>query len=350
MTTPDNVIPFTGFEPPKANYFKVPNKFWDIEDLTVHERMVLLYILRHTWGYQEFGIYKAITTDEFQHGRKERDGKRQDKGCGVSRGGISNALSTLAKKGYILVETDTSDLARIKKSYMLNMAQSSVHQMNAEFTERTQGSSGDNRTEKETIERNQEKEKKKKEPTPAPMAHPDKTTSPFADTSNKGLFGMVSKHSFKFQEGQKIPDPTAKRIGRVIKSLMQLDPIPSVAEMARVYQYDREVKSNISTPKGESTLVELVQEFRQASDYKQYISDRDRVLSSTDSVSSAPPTMAAIDAALYHAPSPDWIAAQPDYGTPEENAELDRMFADLVTSKRSTKLVGKIPPTLRDVS
>jgi hypothetical protein len=54
--------------------------------------------------------------------------------------------------------------------------------------------------------------------------------------------------------------------------------------------------------------------------------------------------------ALDHKHAPEWIAAQPDYGTPEENTALDRMFADLVTSKRSTKLVGKIPPTLRDVS
>jgi hypothetical protein len=150
MTTPDNVISFAGFKPPEANYFKVPNMFWDIEDLTIHERFVLLYILRHTWGYQEFGIYKAITIDEFQNGRKTSDGKRMDKGCGVSRGAISQALTALASKGYILIETNTNDLARVKKSYMLNMAKDSVHQMNAEFTTRTQSSSSGNRTEKET--------------------------------------------------------------------------------------------------------------------------------------------------------------------------------------------------------
>lgn len=171
MTVPDNPIPFTGFEPPKTNFFKVPNIFWDIEDLTVHERFVLLYILRHTWGYQEFGIYKRITIDEFQNGRKTHDGNRMDKGCGVSRGGISNALTRLAELGYILVDVDASDPARIKKSYTLNMMKDSVQLMNAEFTGRTQSSSDGNRTEKETTERNLEKETKKE------SLSPDKATS-----------------------------------------------------------------------------------------------------------------------------------------------------------------------------
>lgn len=158
---------FEGWEKPQSNYFKVPNEFWLIEDLTPHERMVLLYILRHTWGFQEFDIMKPITIDEFQHGRKEIDGKRMDKGCGVSRGGISQALKSLEEKGYIQVMTDVSDPARVKKHYMLNMVKDSVHQMNTAFTPRTQRSSGDNRTEKETIERNLEKEK---ESTPLPPA------------------------------------------------------------------------------------------------------------------------------------------------------------------------------------
>lgn len=149
---------FAGWEKPESNFFKVPNEFWQIEDLTVHERMVLLYILRHTWGFQEYGVMKNITIDEFQHGRKTGD-ERMDKGCGVSRGGISQALASLEAKGYIQVMTDVSDPARVKKHYMLNMQQDSVHGMNTAFTPRTQRSRGDNRTEKETIERNLEKEK-----------------------------------------------------------------------------------------------------------------------------------------------------------------------------------------------
>jgi hypothetical protein len=154
----ENASQFAGWEKPQSNYFKVPNEFWLIEDLSPHERMVLLYILRHTWGFQEFDVMKQITIDEFQHGRKSGD-ERIDKGCGVSRGGISQALASLEKKGYIQVMTDVSDPARVKKHYMLNMSKDSVHEMNTAFTTRTQRSRGDNRTEKETIERHLEKEK-----------------------------------------------------------------------------------------------------------------------------------------------------------------------------------------------
>lgn len=215
MTTPDNVIPFAGFKPPEANYFKVPNMFWDIEDLTIHERFVLLYILRHTWGYQEFGIYKAITIDEFQNGRKTSDGKRMDKGCGVSRGAISQALTALSSKGYILIETDASDLARVKKSYMLNMAKDSVHMMNAEFIERTQSSSSGNRTEKETIER--------KILPPTPM-QPEKVEKQGAIASTElQAMKLVSRQLKAYGDGAE----------RVAKALLNLndDPNKNVGNM-----------------------------------------------------------------------------------------------------------------------
>jgi len=34
----------------------------------------VLYILRHTWGFQDTS--KRITSDEFEHGRKRIDGTR----------------------------------------------------------------------------------------------------------------------------------------------------------------------------------------------------------------------------------------------------------------------------------
>ena len=38
------------------------------------ELKVVQYVLRHTWGYQEYGIKKRITIDEFISGRRRRDG------------------------------------------------------------------------------------------------------------------------------------------------------------------------------------------------------------------------------------------------------------------------------------
>ena len=37
---------------------------------SLSEMKVIYYILRHTWGYQEYDTPKTITLDEFEHGRK----------------------------------------------------------------------------------------------------------------------------------------------------------------------------------------------------------------------------------------------------------------------------------------
>jgi hypothetical protein len=122
----------------------------------------------------------------------------------------------------------------------------------------------------------------------------------------------------------------------------KLDVPMNHTELKAYRQWYQTVYSDRTMVKKPIKINSSVQEWRTSSEYQAYIKQSESV-----NVSSAPvPTMTALD----HKPSPDWIAAQPDYGTPEENAELDRMIADLVASKRSTKLVGKIPPTLRDVS
>jgi hypothetical protein len=198
-----------------------------------------------------------------------------------------------------------------------------------------------------TTENTAEITTEKKEPTLAPMAHPDKTTSPFADTSYKGLYAVIAKYSFKFQEGEKIPKSSATRIGGVVKGVMELEPTPTVAELIRVYRYDRDVHSDISVPNQAATIINIVKEFRQASDYKQYLSDRDRVLSSLDTVSSAPaPTAAAIDAALYHNPPQAVIDAAPEYPmSPEEQIAWDEAQAKILAMiNRGKKQPPRMPP------
>lgn len=140
---------FQGFDRPESNWFKVPNDFWDFAELTVHERILLLYILRHTWGFSEYDEPKKITVDEFMNGRKRSDGTRIDKGCQMSRGAVSQGLTRLGNLGYLEITTDDSDAARVKKYYRLKMSDTviqgspnehRVHQMNTEFTIRTQSS------------------------------------------------------------------------------------------------------------------------------------------------------------------------------------------------------------------
>jgi hypothetical protein len=66
---------FDGFEPPFQNWVKLPNAFIEeLPKLSGAEIKVLLYLIRHTWGYQEFGKLKHISQDGFANGRKLSNG------------------------------------------------------------------------------------------------------------------------------------------------------------------------------------------------------------------------------------------------------------------------------------
>ena len=110
---------FKGFSPPRENWSKLPHEFIDAMPLveTGGEMKVILYILRHTWGYQN--DERKITLDEFEHGRKRRDGTRIDRGTGLTRTTIVNGIRRAVKHGFIVVEVDTRDKARTKKYYAL---------------------------------------------------------------------------------------------------------------------------------------------------------------------------------------------------------------------------------------
>jgi len=156
--------PFDGFDVPTQNWSKLPHSL--IACLPMFAKRpcalaVLIYILRHTWGYQEFGVYKHITIDEIQHGRKDQNGDRLDNGVGYSRPAIREALQWLEAEGFLDVEIDSQDKARIKKYYRLHMkvegnsvtpGGNSVTPEGNSVTPR--GKLSYPRTEKDTLERN----------------------------------------------------------------------------------------------------------------------------------------------------------------------------------------------------
>ncbi|MGL4650272.1 MAG: hypothetical protein ACRC1H_12770, partial [Caldilineaceae bacterium] len=78
-------IPFGGFERPQQNFFRLPNDWTDLTAAmgSLAELKVVEYVLRHTWGYHEFGIGKRISLNEFMYGRRLADGSRMDKGTGL---------------------------------------------------------------------------------------------------------------------------------------------------------------------------------------------------------------------------------------------------------------------------
>lgn len=84
---------------------------------------MVLYLFRHTWGFQEFDKPKKLTTDEFMKGRKKKDGTRLDDGTGLSDRGVKNGLAEAIKHGYIVYHVDDSDKGRIKKYYMIKVFQ-----------------------------------------------------------------------------------------------------------------------------------------------------------------------------------------------------------------------------------
>jgi DNA-binding MarR family transcriptional regulator len=86
---------------PDFPYTRIPNRFLDeiAIDLTPSELRVILYIYRHTLGYNKFT--DQISYNQFVSGIVTRDGRRIDQGAGVSRRALVDALISLEKRGLI---------------------------------------------------------------------------------------------------------------------------------------------------------------------------------------------------------------------------------------------------------
>lgn len=112
---------FQGFSGPFENWFKFPLEIINcLPELDKKQIVLLVYLFRHTWGYHDDDP-KKITLDEFQHGRKRRDQSRIDRGTGLARNSIIDGLAALEKRGFIEIETDDQDKARIEKWYSIRM-------------------------------------------------------------------------------------------------------------------------------------------------------------------------------------------------------------------------------------
>lgn len=123
----DDDLEFRGFSSPEQNWYKMPNEFTELAASLVRRRMtavviLLLYIMRHTWGYQEYGIAKKITLDEFINGRKMTNGARMDSGTGLSDLTIRSAINDAVKVGVLVMEVDDHDKGRMKRYFRLKMA------------------------------------------------------------------------------------------------------------------------------------------------------------------------------------------------------------------------------------
>jgi len=150
---------FSGFIVPSQNWFRLPNEWTDITCAmkSLAELKVVEYVLRHTWGFQEYGTAKRISTNEFMHGRRRQDGSRLDRGTGLSNRSVIDGLRQAVEHGYLIEERDDRDKGRVQKHYRLHMKTlqpdvKNVHRGVKNLHSSREASS--HRTEKDTRERN----------------------------------------------------------------------------------------------------------------------------------------------------------------------------------------------------
>jgi len=100
---------FTGFAYPEANWYRLPNDWFDIwADLrqqTGRARikgplLVTQYVIKHTWGWQNFATPVRLSWHDFQYGR--RSGTRNlDHGTGLARRALRHALADVQAWGLL---------------------------------------------------------------------------------------------------------------------------------------------------------------------------------------------------------------------------------------------------------
>jgi hypothetical protein len=113
---------FHGFDPPRQNWCKVPNALFDAlpRFSSQGELAVVLYCIRHTWGYNQSS--RRITLDEFENGRKRRDGSRLDGGVGMSQTSIIRGLKRAIAHGFLDAIEEGPDGGRMSKRYAVRIS------------------------------------------------------------------------------------------------------------------------------------------------------------------------------------------------------------------------------------
>lgn len=107
MSTQHNLKRFQGFRSP--NYTQVPDQLFDelMPDLSGSELKVLLYIIRRTYGFKRNS--DTIALSQMLNGITKKDGTIQDRGAGVSKPSLLQALRSLQDQNIIIAERQESE-------------------------------------------------------------------------------------------------------------------------------------------------------------------------------------------------------------------------------------------------
>src|SRR5215217_4539860 len=106
--SPENTAAFvfTGFDSP--NTTQVPDAFFDLvaPQLSEAELRVALYIIRRTFGFKKDS--DTISLRQMVEGITTKDGRVLDRGTGLKKSAVANALNGLERKGVILSRRNQS--------------------------------------------------------------------------------------------------------------------------------------------------------------------------------------------------------------------------------------------------
>lgn len=111
---------FRGYSSP--NYTQVHDQLFDehLPDLSGAELKVLLYIIRRTFGFKKES--DNISLNELLHGITTRAAAQLDRGTGLSRSTLIEALKGLVEKGHIIaMQRSSRDRGNEATNYRLNV-------------------------------------------------------------------------------------------------------------------------------------------------------------------------------------------------------------------------------------
>jgi Bacteriophage replication protein O len=112
--------PFRGFRSP--NYTPVPDELFDelLTELSGAELKVLLYVIRRTFGFKRDS--DTISLSQMLHGIQTRDGRVLDRGVGLSKKTLLEALRSLASQQIIFTQRrQSADKGNEPTAYRLNV-------------------------------------------------------------------------------------------------------------------------------------------------------------------------------------------------------------------------------------
>lgn len=119
----ERITTFSGFKGP--NYTMVPDELFDqlMVDLSGAELKVLLYIIRRTFGFKRDS--DNISLSQMLNGIQRRDGRVLDRGVGLSKKTLLQALNRLEERHIILTQRrQSAERGNEPTAYRLNVLES----------------------------------------------------------------------------------------------------------------------------------------------------------------------------------------------------------------------------------